>query len=389
MRLPRPGRAEATGWRRGAAVGVASGGALLGLFGLTVRIELLLIPGLGFLLLGLLAIVWVWLSATGAVVSRGSVPRRVTEGDPFDTTITVRGRALKLAQAVVHDPLSGRELRVGGRRTGGSKVSGSWSLVVITRAGRRGLHPVSGPTLVVSDPLGLASRRIVGAAAPRELLVLPRIEPVIWAAGGRGRLGGEEGSSREPTGAGEVDGLREYRSGTPATRIHWPALARGAGLLERRLIAAAETMPVIVLDARCEDSPEGLDDLDKAVRAAGSLARELGLRGGCTVLVPGVRSPVTIRPDLRALPGLQTLLALVAPEHDLRRRPALRPERVAGALVYVSAMPEGERHGQGAALRMSVLVEPYGGDVPPTGAAFVVAGCAGRLLDPRVSRRAA
>lgn len=389
MRLPRRRRAESSGWRGGAAIAVALGGLLLGLLGLTVRLELLLIPGLGFLLLGVLALVWVALSAKGAAIARGAVPRRVTEGDPFDTTITVRGRGLPLANSILHEPLSDRQLRMSNRlarRRRGSERS----LVVIAHAGRRGMHPVPAPTLTVSDPLGLASRTIIGAGDRQDLLVLPRIEPVIWSAGGRGRLGGGEGASREPTGAGEVDGLREYRPGAPATRIHWPSLARGAGLLERRLIAAAEMMPVIMLDPRCEDSAEGLADLDKAVRAAGSLARELGMRGGCSVLLPGLRAPVTIRPDLRALAGLQTRLALVVAEHDLRRRPAFRPEQLSGGvLVYVRATSAGELPGSGDAVRSSVVVEPHAGDDPPAGAAFAVAGCSGRVVDPRERRSAA
>lgn len=388
MRLPLRRRAEPSGWRFGAAAAVALGGLLLGLFGLTVRLESLLIPGLGLLALGVLAPVWVALTASGATVSRGSVPRRVTEGDPFDTTITVAGRTLSLALAVVHEPLSGREMRVGGQ-WGRRRVRAERPLVVIAHAGRRGMHAVEAPRLVISDPLGLASRTILGTGAARDLLVLPRIEPVIWSAGGRGKLGGGEGASREPTGAGEVDGLREYSAGAPASRIHWPALARGAGLLERRLIAAAEMMPAIVLDPRCEESVEGRKDLDKAVRATGSLARELALRGGCTVVLPSSRTPLTIRPDLRALPGLLTRLALVAPEYDPRRGPAVRADQTNGVLVYVSAGSDGELSRTGAAARSSVLVEPYREDDPPAGVAFAVAGCCGWSLEPRVGRRAA
>lgn len=388
MRLPRPRRAEASDWRAGTALGVAWGGLLLALLGLTVRTEIVLIPGLGFLLLGVLALTWVGLSSRRVSVARGPVPRRVTEGDPFDTTITVRGGALALSQASVHEPLNGRDISVPARPDE-HRADRERSLVVVAHASRRGMHAVPPPTLVISDPLGLVSRRITGSVAPRDLLVLPRLEPVVWASGGRERFGGRERASREPTGAGEVDGLREYRSGTPATRIHWPSLARGAGLLERRLIAAAEQMPVIVLDPRCEDSPGGIEDLDRAVRAAGSLARDIGRRGGCTVLLPGTRTPLTIRPDLRALPELQTRLALVEPEHDPRRRPLLRPDQANGAVVYVSASSASDFAVPGGTPAGSVRVSPYEGDEPPAEAAFAVAGCAGRMLDARAVRRVA
>ena len=104
--------------------------------------------------------------------------------------------------------------------------------------------------------------------------MLPRTERVKWVPG-RGRSGAGPRAPRrvEPIGAIDVDGLRPYRPGTPASRIHWPALARGAGLLERRLRADTDTRPLVVLDARGDGPPE---QLDAAVRAAASLVLELG-----------------------------------------------------------------------------------------------------------------
>ena len=114
---------------------------------------------------------------------------------------------------------------------------------------------------------------------------------------------------REPFAATEVDGLRPYRPGTPASRIHWPALARGAGLLERRLRADGDTRPLVVLDAR--GSGAGAELLDAAVRAAASLALELARRGGCELLLPGERRSITSGRDLAAWPAAHALLALV------------------------------------------------------------------------------
>ena len=56
-------------------------------------------------------------------------------------------------------------------------------------------------------------------------------------------------AASEAMAAVDVDGLRPYRPGTPASRIHWPAVARGAGLIERRLQADGDSRPMIVLDA--------------------------------------------------------------------------------------------------------------------------------------------
>ena len=82
----------------------------------------------------------------------------------------------------------------------------------------------------------------------------------------------------------EVDGLRPYREGSPASRIHWPALARSGEMHERRMVAGAEATPLVVLDAELPDDQEALD---RAVRAAASLCVHLAPGSGCSVLLPG------------------------------------------------------------------------------------------------------
>ena len=112
---------------------------------------------------------------------------------------------------------------------------------------RRGLRRIDPPTLVVSDALELARVVRVSASPPQELLVLPRTERVQWVPGRGGEVAPRDRRGPvEPFGATEIDGLRPYRQGTPASRIHWAALARGAGLLERRLRADTETRPLVV-----------------------------------------------------------------------------------------------------------------------------------------------
>src|ERR1700733_8579028 len=119
-------------------------------------------------------------------------------------------------------------------------------------------------------------------------------------------------ASVEPLGATEVDGLRPYRPGTPASRIHWSALARGAGVLERRLQADTDSRPLVVVDARGSGPPAPPEYLDAAVRAAASLVLELGKQVGCGLLLPGEHRPLEVEPDLAALPVAHARLALVA-----------------------------------------------------------------------------
>ena len=150
--------------------------------------------------------------------------------------------------------------------------------------------------------------RAVESADPGELLVLPRIEPVVAAGGGAGGTrasvlaGLESGTAVSQVDARaielEVDGLRAYRDGSPASRIHWPAFARTGELIERRLVAGADAAPLVVLDATRPESPEALD---AAVRAAGSLCWHLARRGGCGMLLPDDRRPTEVESDLRGV----------------------------------------------------------------------------------------
>ena len=112
------------------------------------------------------------------------------------------------------------------------------------------------------------------ADEPAELLVLPRLEPRRHAARRRRRHGPGRAArapvDRAPRSTSTA--CARYRPGTPASRIFWPALARGGELhgappARRRRHAAA-----VVLDPR---RPAREEDLDAAVRAAASLCVHL------------------------------------------------------------------------------------------------------------------
>ena len=217
--------------------------------------------------------------------------------------------------------------------------------------------------------------------------MLPRTEPVRWPADGRRRRGDGEGRSfGAPPDATDIDGLRPYREGTPASRIHWPALARGAGLMERRLIADGDLRPLVVLDPRGDEGPA----LDAAVRAAASLTLALARAGGCRLLLAGERRPLAIGGDLIAWPAAHARLALV--EAARSGAPRLAPGTQAVALFLVATrVPDGPPltlDGIGEA----TLVIPA--ELAATGrraTGLEVSGCRGyRLLrGPRAVERAA
>ena len=125
-----------------------------------------------------------------------------------------------------------------------------------------------------------------------------------------GAVAARSGPPVEASAEIEMESLRPYREGAPASRIHWPTVARVGTLMERRLLADSDSQPLVVVD-----STEPADEaaLDKAVRAAASLCVHLARKGGCSVLLPGDRRAVDLGADLAGWPALHARLALVEP----------------------------------------------------------------------------
>jgi len=281
--------------------------------------------------------------------------------------------------AALLDPLCGAPVAVSISPWDGDREARVEIVASFARRGRKSLDP---PALRISDPLGLAA--VVKRGRDRmDVLVLPRTEPVSWSR--RSAAGNQHlqthGLLADAFAASEVDGLRPYRPGTPASRIHWAALARGAGLLERRMRAEQESRPLIVLDSRCTE--ENLERLDMAVRAAASLIVDLARRGGCGLLTPDGGRALEIDSRLAGWPAARTRLALIAPG---RRAPALAAHRRPGQIFYVAAEPIG-RPPQVLSETGGLLVLPAG-LAPPEGCrpAFTVCGCVGYELRPRGGR---
>jgi uncharacterized protein (DUF58 family) len=320
---------------------------------------------------------WVGFGARGVRITRTLGSRRVMEDEPVTVILEVRAGRLGLPPARVADPLMPDPvaLRAG---TGRGRIG---RVRIEVRFGRRGRRLLALPRVVVADPLGLATREVTARPSPRsdEILVLPRIEPVVAAPGG----GDATRIARHglPLGGAEVelDGIRPLRDGTPASRIFWPAVARGADPQERFLVAASESRPVVVLDPRGAASD---DALDASVRAAASLARALARSGGCSVLLPGDRRPVELGETLAGWAHLHARLALIGATHG----PALVSlAQRRGPIVFVSArmrarMPQALGPAHGAT---RILVVP--GVLADRRPMFAVAGCSGYELGRRAS----
>ena len=298
------------------------------------------------------------------------------EEEPLHAQLEVRGGLLGLIGITLDEPLLGEPRRLPAAHHGER-------LRVSARFSRRGRRELAPSALVIGDPLGLLSVR-----READQPAASRARPAAHRAGedgaqlGRRRTG--LGGRHSASGAAEVelDGLRPAQPGAPATRIHWPALARGHGLVERRLLPEADARPLVVLDPRGGDR----DLLDQAVRAAASLAVHLARHGGCGLLLPGDRRPTPLDGDLHGWTALHVRLALLGDDGapalgalNGRRGPvvlvvAQAPERVPRALVASSAPRR-------------VLVVP--GAMAGRRAMFTVAGCTGHDLTRSTIREAA
>lgn len=363
-----------------AIAGVATAalfGIALILAGLGFGSPSLLVPGIGFLGLAIVAFAWVEMATPSRLV-RVPGPTRVVEDEPFRLRIETRGALVPLPGAVLTDPVLADPLRLGPR----------WNrrLDREVRLQGRGRRPLEPSRLVVSDPLGLRTRTVVSDEVV-ELLVLPRIDPVVVGgrgAGGVGVVAGiEEGDVPGRLDARaielEIDGLRAYREGSPASRIHWPAVARTGELIERRMVAGADSAPLIVLDA---SAPAGVEALDAAVRAAGSLCWHLARAGGCAILLPGDRRAAEVESELRGWPAVHARLAGVGPS---RIPPAVARTPHAGAVFWVTArarpaLPAALRNAFGRRYLVGPLVSGRG---TPS---LTVSGCEGRHVRSGAAR---
>src|SRR6266487_2625061 len=90
--------------------------------------------------------------------------------------------------------------------------------------GRRGLWRLAPSRLRLRDALGIFERSML-AGQPEQVLILPAPDPAM-------PIPARPASCAAP-GEADLDGLEPYVPGSPIGRIHWPALARGAGLPER------------------------------------------------------------------------------------------------------------------------------------------------------------
>jgi uncharacterized protein (DUF58 family) len=344
--------------------------------GLGFDIPSLYEPGVALALLVASTRAWVEI-ATRPIRLRRLAPRRsVVEDGPLEVELELERGRVPPPGAELRDPLLAAPVAVASRGDPRVGFTARWR-----RRGRKRLGPTE---LVVRDPFGLHARA-VAAEGEGSVLVLPRLEPIDVEAsdGGSLALGLLAGGAAARRGAApieiEIDGLRPYRDGSPASRIHWPTVARTGELIERRLDAGAGGRPLVVLDASAPASEEALD---RAVRAAASLVQRLALAGGCGLVVPSVARVLEVDSRLNGFDTAHARLALVVVGG---RSPAVRGARSHGAAVFwvTGAAPPAASSLRRLGASECFVVSPVGA---PAEADFSVAGCAGHRLGSRMTR---
>ena len=336
-------------------------GALLCAVATLFAIPALYIPGLAALLAAAVAPTWVSLAAARAQVTLRTAVATVHEGESVRVTVIVRHGLIPFPGVALLPWPGASAVAVPARRRAEITLS-----ALASRRGRQTLGPAR---LRVADPFGICAREI--HSAPQELLVLPRVYPVSARA-----LGRLENGDRSPLDAAvEVDSLRAHSPGSPAFRIHWPAVARTGTLMERSFAAESDPRVLVVLDAR---APESEEALDQALRATASLCVQIARRGGCLLLLPDDRHASVIGPDLRSWPALHTRLALVQPGSGVARNYRQQHPRTVLCVTAASGAPAVSGRCYRVGPRPLAGVE----------VAFTVAGCTAQVVNAHTARAA-
>ena len=179
----------------------------------------------------------------------------------------------------------------------------------------------------------------------------------------------------------EIDGLRPYRQGSPASRIHWPTVARTGEMYERRFVAGADAAPLIVVDASDRGEPED--------------ARPRGAGGGVALRAPRspgrLRDPARRRGDPHARRPAPADLARRARPSRARRGRRCMPDRPRARRPRGRDLGERRARGPGGPSQHAPRARLLRGDAAARRAAprscSRVAGCCGAAREPRRTGR--
>jgi uncharacterized protein (DUF58 family) len=257
--------------RRTIALGLIAGaaGRILGipeLFGLATAA----------VVVALAALVRVRLAKSTVTISARAVPPIVNAGEEAVLELTIEESAsagsLSSPVTLVTDRSQGAGLRqpaeiIVRRLRRGERAQASFGLPTE----RRGPVDAGAYEAVVSDPLGLARRRL-SVSRPARCIVLPRIEPLMSVVPRGLDLVGAESSVSVAERLAGTSLLRRYAQGDDLRHVHWRTTARVGELMVRD--GGDRDNPdriatTVLLDAGDHATP--VNELDRAVEVAASV----------------------------------------------------------------------------------------------------------------------
>ncbi len=241
----------------------------------------LFLVGIFFAIATLLASLYVHFVPTGVVVGRRIPSGSIHSGDTISIELTLQVphrtvRNLRLVDSVGglgHAAFEVAAIRPGDKANAAYKVT----------CRPRGVYRVGPSTGVVTDPLGLAERRIPKGTVDR-LVVYPYIEDLRFPLH-RGTRAPIDARRQEHLhrGGEDFNTLREYQIGDDLRRIHWPSFARTDQVMIRQLDEPWQSRSMVVLDTRAE-LYESDNAFETAVSGAASMITYLVSKGQPTDL---------------------------------------------------------------------------------------------------------
>jgi len=320
-----------------------------GFFAYINGVELAFVVVYAAVLVGLLALLWSWLTARRLSFARQAPGGIQMVGETFAQRFTLgNGSRLPISLLEVRDlaGFPGHQASCG--LSLGARQTISWDSEVRLLA--RGRYQL-GPTEVrLADPFGLFPRT-ARFSAQGSVLVYPAVYPMpdLAFSGARAGLDSDRGGRPRDL-PPSASGIREHDPSDGINRIHWISTARKGRLMSRTFDAEEGADLLVVLDLRRGlhhgTAPES--SLEYAVTMAASVAQS-ALRHGRAVALLATDRFVTNIPASRgeaqqevimetlalAQADGQAKLAEVLPRH-------LQAWRSRGNVVLITSDPSGE-----------------------------------------------
>lgn len=234
----------------------------------------------GLLVVPLIALAYMRWSRHRLRATRRLSGRRVFAGSPVRVHLEIRNETRSPASTLMLEDRLPRKLGRAARAVLGGLRSRSRQTVSYTvHCGRRGRYAIGPLVAAVTDPFGLARRRMEFPDV-HELIVYPEVEDLRSLGPARSSGGTGETTARRLYRTGEeFYGMRQYEIGDDLRRIHWPSTARVGDLMIRQDEAGRRATATVFLDTRRSGYRQGDRSLERAVSAAGSIGTQF-LRAG-------------------------------------------------------------------------------------------------------------